>query len=485
MDITYRSARELLRLMAEGETSSEALLEALIERLERFNPGLNAVIYTDLDAARRRAREADTARQRGEDWGPLHGLPMTIKETYEVDGMPTTAGAPEWRDHRSNLTAVAAQRLIDAGAVIFGKTNVPLYAGDLQSYNEIYGTTNNPWDTTRTPGGSSGGAAAALAAGITPLEYGSDIGGSIRTPANFCGVCGHKPSYGIVPARGHVPGPPGSLTEADIGVMGPLARTVDDLELALDVTAGPDRDDAPGWHLALPGPRGRDLRDFRVAAWLDDAACPVDRSVLEVLERAIGALEGAGVAVDRDARPEGLDLDRAHDTFYELLTAAMSAGLPERAFNNMIEASEAADPDDRGYGVRFARGATQRHARWLRTNERRLHMRRAWAAFFERFDVMLCPVTFVPAFEHDQSHPVYERVLTVNGQPQPYMDIVKWVGLTGVVYLPVTVVPIGQTSSGLPVGIQIAGPYLEDRTTLQFGRGLEALMGGFRAPPGY
>ncbi|MBA1145959.1 amidase [Ectothiorhodospiraceae bacterium WFHF3C12] len=485
MDIAFRPVHELMRLMADGELTSEALLESLIERLDRFNPDLNAVVYTDLDRARERARAADAARARGETWGPLHGLPMTIKETYEVEGMPTTAGAPEWRDHRSTMNAVVAQRLLDAGAVLFGKTNVPLYAGDLQSYNEIYGTTNNPWDTARTPGGSSGGAAAALAAGITPLEYGSDIGGSIRTPSSFCGVCGHKPSYGIVPGRGHVPGPPGSLTDADIGVMGPLARSVDDLETALDITAGPDRDDAPAWRLELPPARGGSLKDFRVAAWLDDAACPVDQSVLSVLERTVVAIEGEGVAVDRAARPEGIELDRSHDTFYDLLTAAMSAGLPGKVFDNMIETAGNADPGDRDYGVRFARGATQRHAQWLRTNERRLHMRRAWADFFERFDVLLCPVTFVPAFEHDQSNPVYERRLTVNGEVRPYMDVVTWVGLTGVVYLPVTVVPVGRTNEGLPVGIQIAGPYLGDRTTLQFARGLESLLGGFSAPPGY
>jgi len=485
MELTYRPATELARMIRDGEIGSEALLDAMLDRIERRNPGLNAVVHLDADRARERAKEADAALSRGESWGPLHGLPMTIKETYEIEGMPTTAGAPELKDHRSTINAVAAQRLIDAGAIIVGKTNVPLYAGDLQSYNEIYGTTNNPWDTERTPGGSSGGAAAALAAGLTPLEYGSDIGGSIRTPASFCGVCGHKPSFGIVPARGHVPGPPGSLTAADIGVMGPLARSVDDLELALDVTAGPDRDDAVGWNLALPGPRHRSLEDFRVAAWLDDQTCPVDRRAVALLQSAVAAVRDAGARVDDGARPEGVTLQAAHEVYYDLLTAAMGAGLPRKVFDGMVETASQADPADGSYGVRFARGATQRHAAWLHTHERRLHMRRAWAAFFEHYDVLLCPVTNSLSFRHDHSSPIYERSLEINGRTTPYMDIVVWAGLTGVVYLPVTVVPVGRTDDGLPVGVQIVGPYLEDRTCLAFARHLEQLLGGFTPPPGY
>src|SRR5690606_37586313 len=216
------------------------------------NPALNAIVATDIEAARERARAADAALAAGESWGPLHGVPITIKDTFEVAGMPTTAGAKELRDHRPSSNAVAVQRLLDAGAIVFGKTNVPLYAGDLQTYNEVYGSTSNPWDLHRTPGGSSGGAAAALAAGLTALELGSDIGGSIRTPSHFCGVCGLKPSYGIIPSRGHIPGPPGTLSEADISVTGPMARSVDDLELALDILAGPDTPAAKGWRLELP-----------------------------------------------------------------------------------------------------------------------------------------------------------------------------------------------------------------------------------------
>lgn len=485
MELSYRSAKELVRMIRDGEISSEALLDSMLQRIDQLNPDLNAVIYMDRDAARQRAREADAALARGENWGPLHGLPMTIKETYEIEGWPTTAGAPDLKDHHSDFNAVAAQRLLDAGAIIVGKTNVPLLASDLQSYNEIYGTTNNPWDRERTPGGSSGGAAAALAAGLTALEYGSDIGGSIRTPASFCGVCGHKPSYGLVPSRGHVPGPPGTLTAADIGVMGPLARTVDDLELALSITAGPDEAEAVGWKLALPEPRHTDLRDYRVAAWLDDPACPVDGEVLAVLQQAVSALREAGVAVDEDARPQGIELGSAHEVYYDLLAGAMSARMAERVFQRQAEIAAEASPDDRSYKARFARGVTQTHSHWLDRHEERLQMRGAWAGFFDDFDIMLCPVTNTAPFKHDHSNPVHQRTLDINGKATPYMDILMWVGLTGVVYLPVTVIPVGRTSAGLPVGIQITGPYLEDRSCLEFARQMEKLLGGFSAPPGY
>lgn len=485
MDLAFRPASELARMIRDREISAAALLEHFLARLERYNPDINAVVVTDLDAARERARAADAALAAGENWGPLHGVPMTVKETFEVAGMPTTAGAQELRDYRSRANAVAVQRLLDAGAVIFGKTNVPLYAGDLQTYNELYGSTSNPWDLERTPGGSSGGAAAALAAGLTPLELGSDIGGSIRTPAHFCGVAGLKPSYGVVPVRGHVPGPPGSLSRADIGVMGPMARNVSDLMLALDVLAGPDEDDATAWRLELPAPRHRSLGDYRVAAWLDDPACPVDREIVAILQGVAARLRAAGVAVDEQARPAGIELPTAYEVFYNLLTAALSGGLPPKVFDKMQQVADSADPDDRHYFTRFARGSTQRHARWLRTNEKRQHLRRAWAEFFRDYDIMLCPVVQTVAFPKDEHPAASDRILMINGQPQPYMDIMVWAGVAGATYLPAVVVPVGQTETGLPVGVQIIGPYLEDRTALDFAQHVERLMGGFRAPPGY
>lgn len=487
MEPAYCSTTRLAVMVREREVTAVELLEYFLDRVARHDPALNAVVVSDPESAREHARAADAALDRGELWGPLHGIPMTVKETYELVGMPATAGAPKLREHYPQRNAVSVQRLVDAGAVIYGKTNTPLYAGDLQTYNEIYGTTNNPWDVTRTPGGSSGGSAVALAAGLTPLELGSDIGGSIRTPAAFCGVCGHKPSYGVLSSRGHIPGPPGTLARADISVAGPLARNVDDLELAMDLLTGPDAEDAPGWRLELPAARHRQLSEFRVGAWLDDPGCAVDAEVVQVLEGVVRRLGDAGVSVDSTARPPGVDLRESHELYYRLLTATMGRGLPEKVFTGMLRQAETAAPDAAtadDYPSIFALGATQRHAQWLGLNERRQHLRAAWQTLFRDIDVLLCPVIHTRPFPHDHTQPMAERRLVVNGEDRPYMDVLVWAGLIGVAYLPSTVVPVGQTADGLPVGIQVVGPYLEDYTSLAFARHLEALFGGFRAPPG-
>src|SRR5881296_3607510 len=223
IDLPFRPAKQLAALIRRKKVGCLELLDLYIARMEKYNPPLNAIIATDLDKARRRARAADRALARKEIWGPLHGVPMTIKESYDVVGMPTTWGVPELKDNQPKQNALAVDRLLGAGAVLFGKTNVPLYLADWQSYNSIYGTTNNPWDVSRVPGGSSGGAAAALAAGLTGFEAGSDIGASIRNPAHYCGVYGHKPTYAIVPPRGQAL--PGKITPSDISVIGPLGRS--------------------------------------------------------------------------------------------------------------------------------------------------------------------------------------------------------------------------------------------------------------------
>jgi amidase len=371
---------------------------------------------------------------------------------------------------------VAVQRLLDAGAVIFGKTNVPAYASDLQTYNDIYGTTRNPWNPDLTPGGSSGGAAAALAAGFTPLELGSDIGGSIRTPAAFCGVCGLKPSFGLISTRGHVPGPPGALARRDLSVAGPLARHVADLEQALTILAAPDEEEATAWRLELPPARHRELKDFRVATWLDDPRCPVDRPIVDALEGLSARLAELGASVDAGARPDGVTLGEAHDIYYRLLTGTMGEGLPSGLYDQLSEAAGQAPADDQSYRTLFARGATQSHADWQRSHEQRSVMRAAWARFFQDFDVMLCPVVQTLPFSHRHTPGPDQRTLTVNGVAQPYMDILVWVGLAGAVYLPAATVPIGLTEEGLPLAVQVIGPYLEDRTVLAFAAALESLV---------
>ena len=476
MDLHRIGARALARRIRNRAITAEAALEYFIDRVERLDGPLNAVVVRRFDLARERAREADRALARGEEWGALHGVPMTVKETYEIAGWPTTAGVDGLRDHVSNTTSRAVQRLIDAGAVIFGKTNVPAYAGDLQSYNDIYGTTNNPWNTDLTPGGSSGGAATALAAGFSPLELGSDIGGSIRTPSAFCGVCGLKPSYGLISTRGHVPGPPGALARRDLSVAGPMALNVGDLELALEVLAAPEPEEAPAWRLALPPSRHLDLADFRVAAWLDDPRCPVDDTLKTALERLLAELAEAGVAVDPAARPQGLTLDAAYDVYYQLLAGTMGSGLPEGLYQQMAENAAAAPADDNSYRARFARGATQSHADWQRADERRQSMRQAWQHFFQDYDVLLCPVVQTLPFPHQHTPGPDARVLSVNGVDQPYMDILVWAGLAGGVYLPALSLPIGLTRDGLPLAVQIVGPYLEDRTVLAFAARLAEIL---------
>ena len=472
-DLAFRSATDLLQGLARGEFSSVELLRHQLARVDAINPRLNAVVTLDAERALARAAEADAARAGGRSWGALHGLPMTIKDSFETAGLRTTSGAPPLAQHVPERNAAAVQRLLDAGAIVFGKTNLPTFAMDVQSFNPVFGTTNNPWDTTRSPGGSSGGAAAALAAGLTPLELGSDIGGSIRNPAHYCGVYGHKPSFGIVPLTGHIPGPPGTLSETDIAVAGPMARSADDLALALDVLAGASARDAVAWKLTLPPPRRTSLREFRVAAWLDDEASPVDAAVKGRLEALVEALRSAGVGVDTRARPKH-GLADALAVYYPLLFAATSPGLPREQFDALVAK---AGSDD------FARASTMRHRDWLVLNEQREKQRLNWARFFADHDVLLCPVTPTAAIVHDHGDPGARRI-TVNGEARDYWDQVDWAGLCGAAMLPATVAPAGRTAGGLPVGVQIVGPYLEDRTTIEFARLIAPRVGGFDAPPG-
>ncbi|MDF1762626.1 MAG: amidase family protein, partial [Oleibacter sp.] len=293
----YHSGTQLLEVMNKGELTSRALVEYYQQRFAKINPDINAIVATNFDAAFARANEADQARKDGVSWGPLHGLPITIKDTFEVIGMPCTAGAPTLKNHLPKNNAQAVELLLNAGAIIFGKTNTPLYAGDIQSYNDVYGTTNNPWDLALTPGGSSGGSAAALATGMTPIELGSDIGGSIRTPANFCGIYGHKVTYGITSSRGHIPGPPGMLNEPDLSVAGPMARSVNDLKIMLDVISGPSPFMTNAWQLNLPEPTQKDLSDFKVLMWLDDPLCPIDDELRPAFLKLKSHLEEQGARV--------------------------------------------------------------------------------------------------------------------------------------------------------------------------------------------
>jgi amidase len=376
---------------------------------------------------------------------------MTVKDSWQTAGMRTTSGAPELAEFAPEVDAWPVARLRAAGAVIYGKTNLPKYAGDFQTYNEVFGTTNNPFDGDRTPGGSSGGSAAALSCGFTPLELGSDIGGSIRLPAHMSGVMGHKPSYGVVPAHG---------------------------QLGLDILAGPDRWNTPAWRLELPPPRSENLRDYRIGAWLDDERCPVEPEVHSLLEAAATKLAREGAVVDPHVRP-AFTLDKAADTFFTLLQSALSGSYPRHVVERLaLDTGETARATT---GRRIA----IRHREWLSANERRLQMRLRWEELFSAWDVVLMPVMPCAAIPHDHREPMVDRTVSFSGRQWPYWDAATWMAPAGACYLPATVVPVGVTASGLPVGIQIVGPYLNDRTTLDVARHLAELVGGCPRPPGF
>ncbi len=474
-ELAYSSANAIAKKIQRHQISSREAGDYFLARVSALNKPINCVVTVDADRARTEADGADAALARGEVRGPLHGVPMTIKDSFQTAGMRTTSGAPELTSFIPKEDAWPVARLRAAGAIIFGKTNLPIYAGDLQSYNEVFGTTNNPYDVSRTPGGSSGGSAAALACGFTPLELGSDIGGSIRLPSHMSGVVGHKPSYGVVPAHGQIPGPPGTLTLADLAVAGPMARTVDDLKLGLSIMAGPNRWEHPAWRLKLPPPRHRTLKEYRVAAWLDDPACRVEPDVRDLLEKAAQTLAGAGVRVDHDARPE-FTLEKVADTFGALLQAALAGGVP----NDRLDEYAATAGETPAAQTR--RLLAMRHRQWLSYNERRLQMRKRWEAFFTQWDAILLPVMPCAAIPHDHSEPIASRFASIGGEQRPYWSLTTWMAPAGACYLPATVIPVGRLNSGLPIGIQIAGPYLEDHTTLYIAKHLLSMLGGCPRP---
>ena len=406
---------------------------------------------------------------------------MTVKESFDIAGLPTTWGVPAERDFIAGRNALAVDRLLGAGAVVFGKTNVPLLLSDWQSYNAIYGATNNPWDLARSPGGSSGGSAAALAAGMTGLEIGSDIGSSIRNPAHFCGVFGHKPTWGICRPLGQALH--GNLAQADISVIGPLARSAADLEIALDAIAGPEAIEAAGWNLDLAPPRATRFDGLRIAVMTDHQLSEVDASITGKIDELASFLSKQGAKVSATARP-AFDLAEAHRLYITMLRATTSGRLDDAAMTHWrTEAARHGDGDTSYYAL-MARGNSLSHRDFLAGNERRQRMRRAWAAFFKDWDVFLCPAAASPAQPHDHAGERWERSIEVNGHRVPTTDQMFWAGISCFFLLPATVAPLGFAPSGLPVGVQIVGPQFGDRTTIQFARLMEKSWQAFVPPPG-
>ncbi len=440
-EVTYAtaSAGALAGALADGAVSAVELFNAAVARIEAMDGAINAVVVRDFGRSHDAAKAADAALARGER-RPLLGVPMTVKEAHNVAGLPTTWGSPAFKGWIAPTDSVGVARLKAAGAIILGKTNVPPFLADWQSDNPVYGRTHHPLDPARTPGGSSGGSAAALAAGMVPLEFGSDIGGSIRVPSAFCGVYGHKPSYNLIPSRGHAP--PGlDGVDVPLGVIGPMARAAGDLALALDILAGPAEPESVGYRLALPGPRHARLADYRVLVIDHHPSAALDPEIGAALEETAGAVARAGATVVRksDLLP---DLAACNDIYMGLLMPIMSRGANPQP--DLINAHE-----------------------WMNALDRQLAVRRQWGALFDAFDVVLAPAFGVVAFPHDQG-PFNDRQHVIDGRPTPYGAQLAWPGMATLANLPATAAPVGRTRAGLPIGLQVIGPYLEDHTTIAF-----------------
>ncbi len=454
-EVTLWSATRLEAALRSRQLSSRELLAAYQRRVEALNPRINAIVTSDDARAEEAAARADELGARGRWLGPLHGLPFTVKDAIETAGLRSTGGAPELASHIPTADAPAVSRLTSAGGVLFGKTNAPRWSADIQTHNDLFGVTRNPWDLDRTTGGSSGGAAAAVASGMTGFELGTDIGGSIRLPSSFCGVFGHKPSYGVISQRGYLDHVGGGTTDADVNVFGPIARSVEDLELLFGVLAGPDAEDGVAWRLDFPAARAQSVADVRIGTWLDDPSAAVESEVGDVLHAAVDTLARSGLSVTPD-RPD-LDLAAVERLYFGLVGAAASVGL---------------DPE-----------GGMSHGQWLDLNAERAGVRQTWQRWFAGHDVLLCPVVPTAAFPHDTAGPVIDRTVDIDGKLRSHVSLSTWTGMVGVAYLPSTVIPVGRTRSGLPVGMQVVGPYLEDLTSLWVARQFARVLGDWEPPP--
>jgi amidase len=480
----HRTIRDLVAALQARKVSALELTDLAIAQIERLDRLVNAVVVHDFERARDAARMADAALSRGET-GALLGVPTTVKESFNVAGLPTTWGIPHFEHFKPKEDALVVARVKKAGAVILGKTNVPLRLSDWQSYNDIYGTTNNPWDLGRTPGGSSGGSAAALAGGFGALSLGSDMGGSLRAPAHYCGVYAHKPTPGLVPLRGQVPpGVPPLPRDSDLAVVGPLARSAADLAVALDVIAGPDEERAGiAYRLALPPARHDNLRDFRVLVIDKHPLGPTGSAVKAALGRLSERLGRLGVKIAR-ASPLLPDLAESARIYTRLLSSQWGAGLSPGAYAGMRREAAALAPRDGSLAAERTRGAVISHRDWLAADSTRTRLSQRWSKLFREWDVVLCPAMPTPAFPHDHSLPLEHRQIRIDGKSYSYLDAqIIWGELATTPGLPATVAPIDRSESGLPIGVQIIAPYLEDRTSIAFAELLEREFGGFVPPP--
>ncbi len=479
MDLDSLTAATAVRAMKAGTLSSVELLDAQVSAMEKHNPVVNAVVADAIESAQAAAKNADHRRNAGEELGALSGLPLTIKDTFETVGLPTTAGSTTLEGYVAETDADVVKAMRNNGAILFGKTNVPLFAGDHQTYNDVYGRTNNPWDPERTAGGSSGGAAVAVATGMSLAEFGSDIGGSIRQPAHMNGIFGLKPSHGVLSTRGHIPGPPGSMDHGDLKVVGPLGRSVDDLELLLRtaLTIGSFRG-IPG--AALPASDGPpEPAAVRLGIWADESIAMVAAACRKTVLRIGSEMESAGATITEKARPKVLP-GNLYSTYLSLLWPVVGAGMPDDVWHDLDRQARAADPEDMSSVA--PKLMTASHKAWLRANEARAKIEVLWATAFEEVDAFLMPVAPTQPFLHNTEKQYMERMVDVDGINRPYMDTLYWAGLATAAGLPSVVIP-ATPMNGLPVGIQIVGPKYSDFRLLDIARTICDVTGSRFVPP--
>ncbi|MCH8947176.1 MAG: amidase [Acidobacteria bacterium] len=463
--LTYRSAVEMARMIREKKISPVELVQAHLDRIERLNPQLNAFVSVDSARALEAARKAEAAVMQGATVGPLHGVPVTIKSSIDVAGLRCEAGSKLRAGHIAEADAPLVARLKAAGAIVLGNTNVPEMLMAFETDNLLYGRTNSPWDLERTPGGSSGGEAAAIAAGCSAGGVGSDGAGSIRVPAHFSGICGLKPTPGRIPATGHYPPSLGPF--ALLGVVGPLARTVADLQLLFEAIAGPDKGDACAAPVPLRRLSEQELRKIRIGYFEDDGRTPVTPETRAAVRTAAEALKQQGFEVE-PFRPEGLERARQLLWLFLGFGARMLLGKEfEGRASNQVPAL-----------MQYALQAPLLTAEellnaWMERDQLVIGL----AEQMEKFPVLLCPVCAVPAFRHG------ERAWTINGQSISYLDAMSYTPWFNLLGNPGVVVPVGRSPEGLPIGVQVVARLHEEEVALAVAAQIEQAGGGWQAPP--
>ena len=475
-DLFTLDATDQLAALAKKKVSAAELLKAALARHEKTHKALNAVVAVDLERALQHARALDEMRAKKETLGLLAGLPMTVKDTFDVVGMPASSGLKSYRQRQAE-DATAVRVMKHAGVVLWGKTNTPVLAGDWQTFNKLYGTTNNPWDLERTCGGSSGGAAVALAGRVTALEIGSDIGGSLRVPASFCGVFSHKPTWGLVGQRGQVPPTPGSWSERDLNVVGPMARSARDLRLLLSVIAS-----APVAARAPPA----NLKTAKIGLWLDEPSFPLDPEVRAAIQSFADELTAAGAEVTPIASP--LHMPTLMAAYQTLLGAIIGEDMPDSAIRAMeLMRGVARWQVGRGAGptsnAAMTLAYTATHREWLAADAVRNRLRNEIGEVFGRFDAILAPIAPVTAFPHDHRPFARRRLTGSDGADIPYAAMLNWISLPTALHLPATAIPVGLAASGRPVGAQLIGPLNGDGKTLALAQAIDENIHGFVAPP--